>query len=181
MGASDSFYASSQHRPCTICILPGTAPQHPLVTNAFHEKLLRQTPQARLVLQHASCELDNLSGKQVTPIHAVACACATVRVLLKCTTTNRVTCHAMLCCAALRCTVLHCTVLRSAVMCCAVPCHAVLCCALLCCAVLCRAVLCCEVLRRSMLCHYSTKLVHELNCCQHAESGKMKSYWLPIG
>ena len=94
-------------------------------------------------------ELIILSSKQAA-IRAAAYACATVRVLLMCTTTNK------LCCAALR--ALSCAVLFCDVLFCAVPCHAVL---------------------------WGTVLQHALpqhlcmNCCQHAEQGKMKPYWLP--
>ncbi len=47
-------------------------------TNASHAKPLRQTPQARLVLQHALSELYNLSSKQFMPNHTFVHACASV-------------------------------------------------------------------------------------------------------
>ncbi len=95
----------------------------------------------------AACiiEVDNLSGKQVMPNHAVGNACATVRLLLNCTTT----CYAVPCCATVLCHVVP--------MCCAVLCCAVPCCAVLCCAVLCCAVLCCAMLLHVMLSSVQTR------------------------
>ena len=109
MGTSDSrsqfpsllLYASSMQRTCIICIHLSTASKGIFATNALHAKPLRHTPQARLVSQHASSELDTLSSKQLMPNH-----CSTPCILCQCCAVLCITCCAALCCLVLCCEIL---------------------------------------------------------------------------